>query len=119
MNKILPLNDDDLRAMIDEKVRAASRPRSQPGSPGAAGYRAEPRRFFQAREACNPFYRACPTIVQNAMDRFAELTGRSYHLFDYVGAPDAERVIVLMGSGAGAAEETVESWQAGRKSRRC
>ena len=64
--------------------------------------------FFQAREACNPYYLACPTIVQDAMDRFAGQTGRAYHLFDYVGAPDAERVIILMGSGAGAVEETIQ-----------
>jgi pyruvate-ferredoxin/flavodoxin oxidoreductase len=64
--------------------------------------------FFQAREACNPFYLACPTIVQNVMDKFASLTGRTYHLFDYIGAPDAERVIVMMGSGAGAAEEAID-----------
>ncbi len=64
--------------------------------------------IFQAREASNPYYRACPTIVQSVMDRFAQRTGRSYRLFDYVGAPDAERVIVMMGSGAGAVEETME-----------
>ena len=64
--------------------------------------------FFQAREAINPYYRACPSIVQDVMDRFAQRTGRSYHLFDYVGVPDAERVLILMGSGAGAVEEAVE-----------
>jgi hypothetical protein len=58
--------------------------------------------FFQAREACNPFYDAVPAAVQATMDRLAELTGRQYHLVDYHGAPDADRVIVLMGSGAGA-----------------
>src|SRR5262249_55098271 len=63
--------------------------------------------YFQARETVNPYYLACPTIVQNLMDRFSKLTGRPYHLFDYAGAPDAERVIVLMGSGAEAAEETI------------
>jgi pyruvate-ferredoxin/flavodoxin oxidoreductase len=64
--------------------------------------------FFQAREAINAFYRACPTIVQSAMDRFALQTGRAYHLFDYLGSPEADRVLVLTGSSAGAAEETVE-----------
>ena len=64
--------------------------------------------FFQAREACNPFYVALPAIVQQAMDRFAELTGRAYRLFDYAGDPEAERVVVLMGSGTGAAQEAVE-----------
>ena len=72
--------------------------------------------FFQAREACNPYYRACPAIVQDVMDRFAERTGRSYHLFDYTGAPDAERVIVMMGSGTGAVEEAIEDlWKRGEK----
>jgi pyruvate-ferredoxin/flavodoxin oxidoreductase len=65
--------------------------------------------YFQAREAGNPFYLACPTVVQQTMDKFGELTGRAYHLFDYVGAPDADRVIVLMGSGAGAVEETINN----------
>ena len=65
--------------------------------------------FFQAREAANPFYSAVPDIVQEAMDRVAERTGRAYHLFDYVGHPEAERVVVLMGSGCGAVEEAVEA----------
>ena len=87
-----------------------------PDHPLLRGTAQNPDVFFQAREAINPFYRACPTIVQDVMDRFAQRTGRSYHLFDYVGAPDAERVIVMMGSGAGAVEETVEqSVAAGRK----
>src|SRR5205085_745217 len=67
---------------------------------------------FQGRETCNPFYLACPAVVQDAMNRLGSLTGRHYRLFDYVGAPDAERVLVLMGSGAGAAEETVEALNA-------
>jgi pyruvate-ferredoxin/flavodoxin oxidoreductase len=79
-----------------------------PDHPQLRGTAQNPDVFFQAREAINPFYRACPTIVQDVMDRFAARTGRHYHLFDYVGAPDAERVIVMMGSGAGAVEETVE-----------
>ncbi len=65
--------------------------------------------FFQAREACSPFYKAVPGIVQSVMDRFAAQTGRAYHLFDYYGAPDAERVIIMMGSGAEAAEEAVDA----------
>src|SRR5262249_9333944 len=64
---------------------------------------------FQSRETVNPFSLACPTLVQQYMDRLAGLTGRHYRLFDYVGAPDAEHVIVLMGSGVGAVEETVEA----------
>ena len=70
--------------------------------PFCAGTAQNPDVFFQARETVNPFYDAAPGIVQGAMDKFAALTGRQYHLFDYVGAPDAERVVVLMGSGTGA-----------------
>ncbi len=65
--------------------------------------------FFQGRETVNPFYEKTPEIVQDAMDRFAKQVGRSYHLFDYVGAPDADRVIILMGSGAETTEETAKS----------
>ena len=109
VNKITPLQDDDIRALIDEIFVRQHRERGlSPDHPVLRGTAQNPDTFFQAREAINPFYRACPTIVQDVMDRFARRTGRSYHLFDYVGAPDAERVIVLMGSGAGAAEETVE-----------
>src|SRR5271165_1660345 len=79
-----------------------------PDRPVLRGTAQNPDVFFQAREACNPYYRACPTIVQDVMDRFARRTGRSYHRFDYTGAPDAERVIVMMGSGTGAVEETID-----------
>ncbi len=79
-----------------------------PDHPVLRGTAQNPDVFFQARETCNPYYLACPTIVQNAMDKFAKLVGRQYHLFDYVGAPDAERVVILMGSGAEAAQEAVE-----------
>ena len=109
LNKIHVLEDDDIRALIDENlVRQHRDRRLSPDNPILRGTAQNPDVFFQAREAINPFYRACPTIVQCAMDRFATQTGRAYHLFDYVGAPDADRVIVLMGSGAGAAEEAVE-----------
>ena len=64
--------------------------------------------FFQARESANPYYAATPGIVEKTMNKFAEITGRRYGLFDYVGAPDAERVVILMGSGAEATHETVE-----------
>jgi len=108
LNKVYPLADDDLRAMIDEDAVRRHRDLAlTPDRPKLRGSAQNPDVFFQAREACNPYYIAMSTIVQNAMDRFAALTGRAYHLCDYVGAPDAERVIVLMGSGAGAAEETV------------
>src|SRR5690606_2418378 len=79
-----------------------------PDHPMIRGTAQNPDVFFQARETVNPFYQKTPAIVQEAMDQFAERVGRSYHLFDYVGAPDAERVIILMGSGAEAVNETVD-----------
>jgi pyruvate-ferredoxin/flavodoxin oxidoreductase len=113
VNLISELSDDDLHAMIDDNLVRAHRERAMsPNRPILRGTAQNPDVFFQAREAINPFYRACPTIVQNVMDRFAQRTGRAYRLFDYYGAPDAERVMILMGSGAGAAEETVEVLQA-------
>ena len=109
LNKIHPLSDDDLRALIDAKFVRQHRDRAlSPDRPMLRGTAQNPDVFFQAREAINPFYRACPTIVQDLMDRFARRTGRAYRLFDYVGDPGAERVIILMGSSAGAAEETIE-----------
>jgi pyruvate-ferredoxin/flavodoxin oxidoreductase len=107
--KIEELTDDDLRAMLDEElIRAHRERRLDPDRPVTRGTAQNPDTFFQAREAVNPFYLAVPEVVQRTMDRFATLTGRSYHLFDYVGHPDADRVIVIMGSGAEAAHETVE-----------
>ncbi|MEX1125161.1 MAG: pyruvate:ferredoxin (flavodoxin) oxidoreductase, partial [Acidimicrobiia bacterium] len=107
--KIVALGNDVLRAMIDEDLIAQHRLRAlSPHRPVLRGSAQDPDVFFQAREAINPYYSAVPSIVQAEMDRFAELTGRSYHLFDYVGHPEAERVIVLMGSGVGAASEAVE-----------
>ncbi len=109
LNKIHPLSDDDLSALIDMNFVRAHRERAlSPDRPMLRGTAQNPDVFFQAREAINPFYRACPTIVQDVMDRFARRTGRAYRLFDYLGHPEAERVVVLMGSGAGAAAETVE-----------
>ena len=109
LNKIHPISDDDLRALIDAKFVRQHRDRAlSPDRPMLRGTAQNPDVFFQARESINPFYRACPTIVQDLMDRFARRTGRAYRLFDYVGNPRAERVIILMGSGAGTAEETIE-----------
>ena len=109
VSKIELLSDDDLRAMIDERFVLAHRARAlSPDHPVLRGTAQNPDVFFQARETVNPFYRACPDIAQKAMDKFAKLTGRAYHLFDYVGAADAERVVVLMGSGCEAAEEAVD-----------
>jgi pyruvate-ferredoxin/flavodoxin oxidoreductase len=107
--KVEELTPDDLRAMIDDELVRAHRARAlSPDRPFIRGTAQNPDVYFQARETVNPYYLACPTIVQNAMDKFARLVGRQYHLFDYIGAPDAERVIVLMGSGAETAQETVE-----------
>ena len=107
--KIEVLADDVLRAMINEERIREHRARAlSPDHPVLRGTAQNPDVFFQARETVNPFYAACPDLVQRAMDRFAELTGRRYRLFDYHGAPDAERVIVLMGSGSDAAHETVD-----------
>ena len=103
VNKIELLSDDDIRAMLDEELIKAHRERAMnPDKPVLRGTAQNPDVFFQAREACNPFYDATPAIVQETMDRFAKLVGRQYHLFDYVGAPDADRIVVLMGSGVGA-----------------
>ncbi len=107
--KIEQLTDDDIRAMIDDDLVIAHRARGlSPDTPFIRGTAQNPDVFFQARETVNIFYDRTPAIVQKAMDTFATLTGRQYRLFDYVGAPDAERVIVMMGSGAETAHQTVE-----------
>jgi pyruvate-ferredoxin/flavodoxin oxidoreductase len=109
VRKIEELSDDDLRSMIpDELVRAHRARALTPDRPVLRGTAQNPDAFFQAREACNRFYLACPDIVEKTMARFGERTGRPYHLFDYVGDPEAERVVVLMGSGAEVAHEAVE-----------
>ncbi len=114
VNKIEALTEDDMRAMINDADVIATRGRGlSPDRPSIRGTAQNPDVYFQGRETVNSYYDKCPAIVQNAMDRFAELTGRHYHLFDYVGAEDAERVIVLMGSGAETAEETAK-WLAER-----
>lgn len=107
--KIESLSDDDLHFMIDPELVAAHRRRAlTPDHPVLRGTAQNPDTFFQAREACNPFYEALPAIVQGVMDRFAQRTGRAYHLFDYHGHPEAERVLILMGSGSETACETVD-----------
>ncbi|MGA2798065.1 MAG: pyruvate:ferredoxin (flavodoxin) oxidoreductase, partial [Thermoguttaceae bacterium] len=109
VNKIEQLTEDDVKAMIDMDLIAAHRNRAlSPERPKLRGTAQNPDVFFQARETCNPFYDAAAGIVQKHMDKFAKLVGRQYHLFDYTGAADAERVIVVMGSGIGVVEETVE-----------
>jgi pyruvate-ferredoxin/flavodoxin oxidoreductase len=108
--KIEPISDEAIRSMVDDKYLIAFRKNAlSPDRPFIRGTAQNPDVFFQAREACTPFHAAVPGIVQSVMERFAVLTGRSYRLFDYYGAKDAERVIVLMGSGAEAAEEAVDA----------
>ncbi len=107
INKIQQLTDADLRGMIDLQLVHAHRTRAlSPDHPFIRGTAQNPDIYFQARETVNPYYLACPDIVQRAMDKLAALTTRHYHLFDYTGAFDAERVIVLMGSGAETARMT-------------
>ena len=109
VNKISELNEDDMRAMIDYEDIILHRNRGlTPDHPVLRGTAQNPDVFFQARETVNQYYDACPEIVQKAMDEFAKLTGRQYHLFDYYGAPDAERVVIVMGSGAETVEETTK-----------
>ena len=107
--KINMLDETVMRAMIKEEWVVAHRNRAlTPDRPVLRGTAQNPDVYFQARESVNAFYQAMPAIVQGAMRRFAELTGRSYQLFDYVGPSNAERVIVIMGSGAEAVAETID-----------
>jgi pyruvate-ferredoxin/flavodoxin oxidoreductase len=107
--KIELVPDSVLRAMIDEGRISQHRARAlSPDHPFIRGTAQNPDVFFQARETVNAFYQRCPDITQQAMDRFGELTGRRYELFEYHGAPDADRVIVIMGSGAEVVHETVD-----------
>jgi len=109
VSKIEMLDEAVMRALIDDKLITEHRTRAMtPDKPVLRGTAQNPDVFFQGREAANHFYSACPDLVQKVMDEFAAQTGRSYNLFDYVGAKDAERVIVLMGSGCEAADEAVE-----------
>ena len=109
INKIEQLEDADLRAMIDDSLVRAHRARGlSPEHPVIRGTAQNPDVYFQARESANPYYTACPAIVQKYMDKFAAITGRQYRLFDYIGAPDAERVIVVMGSAAETVAETAQ-----------
>ena len=109
VNKIFKLTDEELRSLLDEELIRAHRARAlSPDHPVLRGSAQNPDVYFQMREAVNPFYTATPGIVQEAMDKFAEAIGRQYRLFDYTGHPEAERVIVIMGSGGETAEETAK-----------
>jgi pyruvate-ferredoxin/flavodoxin oxidoreductase len=113
VNKIEMLTEDDMRALINMDRVLEHRQRAlSPDHPVLRGTAQNPDVFFQIRETANAFYDSCPEKVQAVMNQFAALVGRKYKLFDYVGAPDAERVIVMMGSGAEAAEEAVEALNA-------
>ena len=109
IQKVEQFTFDDIRAMIDDKLVAQNKAGAlSPDRPMLGGTAQNPDVYFQGRETVNKFYLAAPQIVQQTMDKFAKLVGRSYHLFDYVGAKDAEKVIVIMGSGADTVHETVE-----------
>ncbi|WP_373432537.1 pyruvate:ferredoxin (flavodoxin) oxidoreductase [Geothrix sp. 21YS21S-2] len=109
VSKIEMLNDDDLRSMVTDGMVEDYRSRClTPDKPVVRGTAQNPDTFFQAREACNGFYNATPAIVQQEMDAFGALTGRKYHLFDYYGHPEAERVMIIMGSGGDTATEYVD-----------
>ncbi|KYC45654.1 MAG: Ketoisovalerate oxidoreductase subunit VorA [Candidatus Methanofastidiosum methylothiophilum] len=107
-SKVERLSIDDLKKMIDEDLVRAHRARAlSPDNPIIRGTSHNPDTYFQAREKINPYYNACPDLVQEVMDKFAKIVGRKYKLFQYEGAPDAERIIIIMGSGAETVEETV------------
>ena len=109
INKVELLTDDDLAAMInEERILEHRKRRLTPDDPVIRGTAQNPDVFFQTREAVNHYYAACPGIVQSAMDRFNQSIGRSYKIFEYYGAPDAEHVIVIMGSGALTVQEIVD-----------
>ncbi|HEX2996403.1 MAG TPA: pyruvate:ferredoxin (flavodoxin) oxidoreductase, partial [Anaerolineales bacterium] len=106
VTKIFQLTDEELRQVIDEELIRAHRARSlSPDRPVLRGSAQNPDVYFQMREAVNSYYTATPGIVQKAMGKFAKVTGRQYNLFDYVGDPKAERVLIIMGSGGETAEE--------------
>ncbi len=109
IQKVEELTFDDMSAMVDEKLVARHRARAlTPDRPQISGTAQNPDVYFQGREAVNKYYLATPQIVQETMDKFAKLVGRQYHLFDYVGPKDAEKVIIVMGSAADTIHETVE-----------
>ena len=109
VQKIEQLTDEDIKAMVTDDLVNSHRARGMtPDRPVLRGTSQNPDVFFQAREACNKYYDAAPAIVQAQMDKFAKIVGRAYHLFDYVGPADAERVIVVMGTGAEIVHETVD-----------
>ncbi|MEK7384529.1 MAG: pyruvate:ferredoxin (flavodoxin) oxidoreductase, partial [Elusimicrobiota bacterium] len=113
VNKISILSDADVRAMVDEALVSAHHGRGlTPDRPVLRGTAQNPDVFFQSREAANSFYAAVPALVEKTMNQFAKLTGRAYKIYEYHGAPDAERVIIIMGSGAETVHDTVDALNA-------
>jgi pyruvate-ferredoxin/flavodoxin oxidoreductase len=109
VQKVEEISFDDMRALMDEHLIGQHRARAlSPDKPTIKGTSQNPDVFFQSREAVNPHYAAAPAIVQSMMDRFAGIVGRQYHLFDYFGHPEAEHVVVIMGTGAEVVHETVD-----------
>jgi pyruvate-ferredoxin/flavodoxin oxidoreductase len=109
VQKVEEITFDDMRAMLPNDLIAAHRARAlTPDRPTIKGTSQNPDVFFQGRETVNKYYLAAPAIVQKAMDKYARIVGRQYHLFDYIGHPEADRVVVMMGSGAEAMHETVD-----------
>ncbi len=109
ISKVELLTPEDMKPLIDDDLVRAHRKRAlSPDNPFIRGTAQSPDVYFQARETVNPYYLDCPDIVQKVMEKFEKVVGRKYQLFQYFGAPDAERIIVLMGSGAETAQETVE-----------
>ncbi len=112
VNKIELLSDDEIRALVSDELVQAHRARAlSPDHPYIRGTAQNPDVYFQGRETVNPYYLACPGIVQKSMDKFASVVGRKYSLFDYTGSPEAEKVIIMMGSGAETAGETASFLQ--------
>ncbi|HMZ07329.1 MAG TPA: pyruvate:ferredoxin (flavodoxin) oxidoreductase [Anaerolineales bacterium] len=108
VNKIVQISDEELRLMLDDDLIRAHRARGlSPEHPVLRGTAQNPDVYFQMREAANPYYTATPAIVQEMMDKFAKITGRHYNLFDYSGHPEAERVVIVMGSGGEVVDETI------------
>ena len=117
INKISMLSDDDLRALVGDELVLAHRARAlSPDRPFIRGTAQNPDVFFQSRETVNPYYARMPGIVAETMKRFADVTGRAYRLFDYFGDPNAERVLVMMGSGVETARDTAD-WMNARGAR--
>jgi len=111
IQKIEMLSEDDMKTFIEPsmgKIKEFRNRAMNTNNPNTRGTAQNPDIYFQGRESVNNFYTACPDKVQEVMDRYGKLTGRSYRLFDYVGAPDAERVVLVMGSGAETVEETIK-----------